>query len=148
MTGLSFPRELLEARQFHWDPQLHQVLRTQANQVLTQQTEQSIAARIHHLVAYADADVRPEMKDIARVLGMTERALRRRLAEEGSSFRELLDGALRERTLRLLRDPAIPYIEVAERGGFSELSAMHRAVRRWTDLTPQQVRQGIEKPTQ
>jgi AraC-like DNA-binding protein len=120
---------------------LHQVLRTQANQVLTQSTQQTIAARIHHLVAYSDAEVRPEMKDIARLLGMTERALRRRLAEDGCSFREVLDGALKERTLRLLRDPAVPLVEVAERAGFSEVSAMHRAVRRWTGLTPVQLRQ-------
>jgi AraC-like DNA-binding protein len=140
-TAMVFSRELLESRQFHWDPHLFQMLRAQADHALTQASTHSIAARIHDLVAYSDADVRPEMRDVARHLGMTERALRRKLSEEGSSFREVLDDAMRERTLRLLKNPTLTLQEIAERTGFSEASALHRAVRRWTGQTPMQLRQ-------
>jgi AraC-like DNA-binding protein len=139
-TAMVFPRTLLEAKQFHWDPQLFQVLRAQADHALTQASQHSVGTRIHDLVAYSDADVRPEMRDVARHLGMTERALRRRLSEEGSSFREVLDDAMRERTLRLLKNPTLSLQEIAERTGFSETSALHRAIRRWTGLTPMQLR--------
>jgi len=146
-TAMRFSRALLDARQFHWDPRLFQVLRTEADQALSQANRESMAGRIHDLVAYSDTDVRPEMADIARKLGMTERALRRKLADEGSSFRDVLDTALRERTMRLLANPALSLQEVAERAGFSEASALHRAVRRWTSLTPAQVRaRGLDSP--
>jgi AraC-like DNA-binding protein len=146
-TAMVFPRPLLDARQFHWDPHLFQVLRAQADHALSQASQHSIAARIHDLVAYSDADVRPEMRDVARHLGMTERALRRKLADEGSSFREVLDAAMRERTLRLLKNPTLTLQEIAERTGFSEASALHRAVRRWTGQTPMQLRNAaVDKP--
>jgi AraC-like DNA-binding protein len=145
-TAMVFARTMLDAKQFHWDPHLFQVLRAQADHALSQASQHSIAARIYDLVAYSDADVRPEMRDVARHLGMTERALRRKLADEGSSFREVLDSAMRERTLRLLKNPLLTLQEVAERTGFSEASALHRAVRRWTGLTPMQLRsQGDNK---
>jgi AraC-like DNA-binding protein len=72
---------------------------------------------------------------VARVLGITERTLRRRLAEETLSMSALLDEARSERARERLRaQHAIK--EVADDLGYSEPSAFHRAFRRWTGQTP------------
>ncbi|MEZ5504636.1 MAG: helix-turn-helix transcriptional regulator [Gammaproteobacteria bacterium] len=41
---------------------------------------------------------------------------------------------------RLLENPAIPIDSIAERLGFSEASAFHRAFKRWTGKTPSEYR--------
>jgi AraC-like DNA-binding protein len=60
----------------------------------------------------------------------SDRTPRRQLAAEGTSFREILNSAVRERTLSLLRDRALSLEEVTERAGFTDPSGLYRAVRR------------------
>jgi AraC-like DNA-binding protein len=78
----------------------------------------------------------PTVEDVARRMATSERTLRRRLEEGGSSFRELLDDT-RERLARnYVRDRRMALSEVAFMLGFSEPSAFHRAFKRWTGTTP------------
>ncbi|HEX6241794.1 MAG TPA: AraC family transcriptional regulator [Polyangiales bacterium] len=138
-TGLRFPRALLDVPQYHWDPALYRLLREQANLLLADAPNRSVGPRIR-LVLLQHREPRPSMREVARRLGATERTLRRQLAAEGTSFREVLDSALRERTLSLLRDQSLTLEEVMARAGFTEASGLYRAVRRWTDLAPAEFR--------
>lgn len=143
-AGIGFPRAWLDLPQFHWDPSLYGVLRDQADRLLKRGGRSLVSERLH-LLLLQRREPRPGMPDLARRLGMNERALRRRLAEEGSSFRAIAESALRERTLSLLRDPAPSLKDVVARAGFSEASALYRAVRRWTGLSPVQFRARIAR---
>lgn len=82
-----------------------------------------------------------ELRQIARALAVGERTLRRRLAEEGTSFSELRQQELRRRAQALLSDDRLSPAEVAFSLGFSEMSAFHRAFKRWTGHTPGQWRE-------
>jgi AraC-like DNA-binding protein len=82
----------------------------------------------------------PELETIATTLGLSERALRRRLAAAGTSFRALTDGVLEPLAKRFLRDSALSVARVAERLGYSEPANFVRAFRRWTATTPQAFR--------
>ena len=134
-TGLRFPRALLDVPQYHWDPALYRVLRDQASQLLAHSKHQSVGRRIR-LLLLQSREPRLELRDVARQLGASDRSLRRQLASEGTSFREILDSAVRERTLSLLRDHSLSIDEVIERAGFADASGLYRAVRRWTKLSP------------
>ncbi|MEX1366766.1 MAG: helix-turn-helix domain-containing protein [Nannocystaceae bacterium] len=81
-----------------------------------------------------------ELRAVARNLAVSERTLRRRLAEEDTSFAELRQQALQRRAMVLLEDRRLSPAEVAFAVGFSELSAFHRAFKRWTGSTPVQWR--------
>jgi AraC-like DNA-binding protein len=78
----------------------------------------------------------PELEAIAGALGLSERALRRRLAAAGTSFRALADGVLAPLAKRFLRDSTLSVAAVADRLGYSEPASFVRAFRRWTGTTP------------
>lgn len=79
---------------------------------------------------------RPDVGEIARRLGMSERTLQRRITEEGHSFRALLVQARRELGHRLLSDQALDLDEIAFLLGFQDATSFHRAFRVWEGVTP------------
>lgn len=84
----------------------------------------------------------PSVASLARRLHMSPRTLQRRLAEEGTSVRELADGARRARAIPLI-ESGHSIAEVAYLLGFAEASAFHRAFRRWTGRTPEAFRRHL-----
>ncbi|MDD3763133.1 MAG: AraC family transcriptional regulator [Nevskiales bacterium] len=82
----------------------------------------------------------PGAAEAARALHMTERTLRRRLAGEGTSFRALHDLLRAERARQLLADPLRSIAEVGAELGYSDGREFRRAFKRWTGLTPRELR--------
>ncbi len=68
------------------------------------------------------------------------RSLQRRLAEQGTSFQQLLDNTRQHLAERHLRDAQLDIAEIALLLGYSEQSAFTRAFRAWTGLAPAQWR--------
>jgi AraC-like DNA-binding protein len=77
---------------------------------------------------------------VARALGMSGRTLQRHLNAQGTSHRELLDEARSAAALRHLGADTMSVTDVAFVLGFSEVSAFHRAFRRWTGMGPSEFR--------
>ena len=73
---------------------------------------------------------------LAARLHVSVRTLHRFLAAEGTSYRRLLDQLRHDAAERHLADDRMSVGEIAFLLGFSELSAFHRAFRRWTGGTP------------
>jgi AraC-like DNA-binding protein len=71
---------------------------------------------------------------------MHQRTLSRRLREEGTSLRKLLDAVRCDFAVRYLATSELTIAEVADRLGFSDPTAFIKAFRRWTDDTPQAFR--------
>lgn len=86
----------------------------------------------------ADGGVRSSVQ-VARALAMAERTLKRKLAEQGTSYSELLDRRRHMRALELLRTSA-SIEQVAERLGYSDAANFTRAFRRWTGKSPRALR--------
>ncbi len=78
--------------------------------------------------------------DVARALGVGARTLRRRLAEESTSVREILDRVRLEIAIERLRRSRTSLAELALHLGFSDQTALSRAFRRWTGESPAQFR--------
>lgn len=99
---------------------------------LVDQVRRHVHAELGHGVPGAAA--------IARLLGVSERSLSRRLRAEGRSYPEIVDAVRHELALVYLRNRSLKLTEVAFLLGFSEISAFYRAFRRWTGMTPAQHR--------
>jgi len=78
----------------------------------------------------------PGLRAIAAELHLSERTLRRRLAEAGHSYAELLAEERRQRALARLARPRHSLAEIAAEVGFSDPRSLRRAVQRWTGSTP------------
>ncbi|MEW2402889.1 AraC family transcriptional regulator ligand-binding domain-containing protein [Streptomyces sp. NPDC046862] len=85
----------------------------------------------------------PSFLEQARRHASSERTLRRRLAESGTTYEAIVDGVRRERVERLLRRPELTLRDIARQSGFADVSALRRAVRRWHGATPLELRTGL-----
>lgn len=120
------------------DAQLGAFLQQMANEALRARGEQepSPLDTIREILAHELQKGVPSLGVVARRMATSERTLRRRLEQSGTSFRELLDRTRAELARQYVRDKRLPLSEVAFMLGFSEPSAFHRAFKRWTDTTP------------
>jgi AraC-like DNA-binding protein len=80
------------------------------------------------------------MSSIARQLGMSERTLHRRLAEDGVSYQDLLEEVRKAAAGRYLDESTLAIGEIAYLLGYSEPAAFHRAFKRWYATTPEHFR--------
>jgi AraC-like DNA-binding protein len=74
--------------------------------------------------------------EAAQAFGMKRRTLARRLQENGTTFRALLDTVRFDVARALLRDSATPMEDVANRLGYADVTAFARAFRRWSGSSP------------
>ncbi|MBC9250359.1 AraC family transcriptional regulator [Pseudomonas alcaligenes] len=80
----------------------------------------------------------PDMEQVADSLHMSSRTLRRRLEEEGSNFRQLLEEVRQALAEELLATGGLTLEEIAERLGYGEVSNFIHAFKRWKGLPPRQ----------
>ncbi len=85
----------------------------------------------------------PELEQIAPQLELSPRSLRRKLAEQGLSFRSLLDELRCELAKRYIEDPGLTLVEMAYLLGYSDQSTFQRAFRRWIGQAPARYRRTL-----
>ena len=73
---------------------------------------------------------------VAEKIGLSEKTLQRKLAEEGVTFQGIYNELRKRLALEYVSDTGIPLTEVALMLGFSDSSAFYRAFKRWTGSTP------------
>jgi len=81
------------------------------------------------------------LSDIARELNSSERTLRRRLKEEGSSYQELLANLRHQLACTYLADPSLSILDITLLLGYSEHSSFTAAFKNWQGETPISYRQ-------
>jgi AraC-like DNA-binding protein len=84
----------------------------------------------------------PDGDEIARRLAISPQTLRRKLAAEGTSLRDIRETVLRDAAVTALVDGGDSLADISQRLGFSEPSAFTRAFRRWTGSPPSAYRAG------
>jgi len=90
----------------------------------------------------ADGDQWPTLEAMADGLHVTPSTLRRRLEDEGSSYRELKDGLRPDMAIDLLCRTSLSVEAIAFGLGYQEVSAFYRAFRHWTGTRPGSYRSG------
>ena len=78
----------------------------------------------------------PDLATIAKRLHLSERTLRRRLREEGRSYRDIVMQLRMEESARLLRGTSKPILAIAHEVGYQDLPNFYRAFRRWAGMPP------------
>jgi AraC-like DNA-binding protein len=135
----------LEARELqivHADNYLNDLLLKYADKALA--TSRGDVSPLRTKVENAISSLLPHGRvlagDIAHTLGMSERTLGRRLADEGLNFAEVLQHLRRDLAIRYLADRKLHVSKIAWLLGFQQVSAFTHACKRWTGRTPSEMR--------
>ena len=136
-----FARGASQLRLVHADPYLNQVMIRSCDQVLSHQARlaSSIRVRVENTLAPLLPHGTARAGEVARALGMSERTLARRLAEEGVTFLAVLDDMRKELALHYLADASLSISRIAWLLGYQEVSGFTHAFRRWTGQAPTQI---------
>ena len=82
----------------------------------------------------------PDLAEVAARLQLPTWTLRRKLAEEGTQFRTILNDTRRDLAMAYIRDTELAFGEIAYLLGFASAEAFQRAFKRWIQLTPGEYR--------
>ena len=137
-NALLFDSSLLSVRLRDANPIAHRVVTEAAEKVLaeapgTASFAQSVLSFIRQRLSSGEFG----LEDASRHLGLSRRTLQRKLWEESSSHRGLVEQARRDLSRYLLLGTGATATETAYAVGFSEPSAFHHAFQKWYGTPPQ-----------
>jgi AraC-like DNA-binding protein len=98
------------------------------------------AVRRFALRTLRDSGRLPKFEALAQASGTSEATLRRRLAEEGTTYREIRESCRRELGLQLLRRPGLSIEEISARLDYCDADAFRRAFHGWFGAPPSRFR--------
>ena len=80
---------------------------------------------------------------IAKELNLSERSLQRKLKQQGTTFRTILDNVREMAAIQYIKNPVNTMSDIAFLLGFSEQSAFSRAFKKWTGTSPIKYRNSL-----
>ena len=104
------------------------------------QVKESTSAQVRHNI-YFGSEGLPSLSQLARGMSISPKTLRRRLTEEGTSFKALISEILKEKAIDLLETTYKPMEQISAELGYSNLPNFYRAFRSWTGRKPSHYRQ-------
>ena len=133
-----FPRPIALLPVVGRDEHLNELLRRYAEEALARKPRERLTVRskAEDVLSKLLPHGRATASEVARRLAMSSRTLSRKLAEEGTSFAEILDQLRAALAKRYLHDETLPVSEIAWLLGYREVSSLTHAFKRWTGIRP------------
>jgi AraC-like DNA-binding protein len=119
------------------NPTAYSLYRQQCDLLLAKR-EAQLTGLGHQVADYLDlfVEVFPSSEEVASAFGLSERSFRRRLSEEATSFRKLLDQVRFRKARQLLAETAQSMESIARQLGYAESAAFIHAFQRWAGTSP------------
>ncbi len=141
---ITFHRDLLELPQPGADSRLKNILIAQAEELLAMlgppRRPTSFIERVEQTLADGLSEGDPSLTRVADRLQLSMRTVQRRLREAGVTHRDVVRRLRLDLASRSLATAKISQRQIARALGYSGAGAFHRAFKRWSGLTPGQVR--------
>ena len=141
------PQRVMDLPIVSGDTQLLKILTAHADDLLA---EKHSVTGLQSTVASQLASLLPSGESraavVARQLGMSPRSLTRHLAEEGTTFGEIVEQLRRRLASRYLADDRMSVQQIAWLLGYSEVGAFNHAYKRWTGTAPRRNRKPAAMP--
>jgi AraC-like DNA-binding protein len=122
------------------DPESSRHFQQQCQMLIAKLTRQGHFVDDVRMLVLARPGYFPDIDAVAERMEMSTRTLRRRLKEEGSSYRELLDEIRYGLAKEYLADTRLPMEEIATLLGYTEPGNFSHAFRRWSGHAPSEWR--------
>ena len=115
------------------DPRLNKILVKVCEETLSTHESNTSAFRtkVENIISSSLPHGHARAEIVARKLGVSERTLARRLAQEGVTFIEVLQQLKASLATRYLDEGQMPISKIAWLLGFEEVSSFSHACRRW-----------------
>jgi AraC-like DNA-binding protein len=145
---IRFGERTLGMRNPHHCPSTWQHLLQLCEKELEQLTRtRSLQERVTRLLGpLLNGGKEPDLEQIAARLKLPAWTLRRKLSEEGTGFRSILNETRRDLAMTYIRDTELAFGEIAYLLGFASAEAFQRAYKRWTGQTPGEFRRCRRPP--
>jgi AraC-like DNA-binding protein len=98
--------------------------------------ERTLRERVKATLKRSLAGQRPELRNVARELGLSARTLQRRLTSEHVTFQQLIAEARRELARHYLQHSRLELNETAYLLGFEDANSFFRAFQQWEGTSP------------
>ncbi|MGN8185955.1 AraC family transcriptional regulator [Burkholderia sp. 22088] len=145
-NSLAFDRALLDRPLPHANPLTVSMCEQMCGQLLeARRARVGTSEMVRQYLGATPGPAPFSLEDMARLLNTSPRTLKRRLQEEGTTFRALLAQARGAMAETLLGDARLSLAEVAERLGFSDLSSFSQAFKRWYGVPPGAYRSAAQR---
>lgn len=145
---ISFPASYLDMANTQNERTMKEFLRSApANFLVKYKNSASLSARIRRRLREWHPAAWPDFETLAHQLHSSSATLRRRLIDEGASYRSIMDELRRDLAISLLSDTQLSISDIAGELGFAESSAFHRAFKKWTGTRPGEYRGNSERNT-
>lgn len=123
------------------DPGLAGMMEREARELLADfDVNTNLASAVRAVIYRQLAGGEPSLDSVAQALGLTGRALSKRLMAQSLRFPDMLDGLRKTLAELYLQDASLSLTEIALLLGFAESSSFSRAFRRWRGVSPNQYR--------
>jgi len=133
---VKIPKNLLKKEIIFSNPVMRDHLRMQCEQQLKElMIPNDLVANVRGIIT-ATPGLFPSVQQVAEHLNMSARTLRRKLDEEGTSYRELLEAIKLEKAKQYLEDSALTVEEIADLLCYSDTANFRRAFIRWVGQSP------------
>jgi AraC-like DNA-binding protein len=106
-------------------------------------TPLSLTLQVRRLVGVMLVGCAPSFAQIASGLMMSPRTLRRRLADEGTTFSAIVDETRAELARQLIVQTRMPIHEIAQTLHYTKPGAFSRAYKSWTGINPLSARRAV-----
>lgn len=147
-SGLLLTAEALRLSLPHGDAALRELMEAHAGHLLQRRGQvDSLADVVARLLRSMLQEGMPMRAAVAGQLGLSERSLHRRLGEQGTNYREILDAVRRDVTVEKLRNGRASVVSIAAELGFSTHQAFLRWFRQHFRMTPGEFRKSAIETT-
>lgn len=142
VNQLRFPARLLDKPLLLADATASQLAREQCERELEALSSKPLVTRVKALLG-EDMSTMPDLETVARRCCMSARSLKRKLAEQGVTFSELVAELRHDEAVLLLAEGRLSIEQIAERLGYRDPANFTRAFKSWTGATPRQYREQL-----
>ena len=146
LSCLRFPLHVYHARPQLADPAAAELAQQQCELEMQQlfREQETFSDKVQRYLSLQPNDKPlPDQDEIAQQFHISTRTLKRRLQENGDSFRALIEAELKRRALKLLRETQQDISEIAYQLGYRNVGNFSTAFKRWTGETPRKYRSKI-----
>lgn len=139
---ISFPSSYLDLPLLMADAVATQLAREQCERELQALGDSnSFIHQVRGLI-YSESTGFQSVEEVATKLHISERTLKRQLAQQGTTYSDILEDLRHQKSLLLLENRDLSIERVADQLGYSDVANFTRAFKRWTGQTPSGYRKG------